>query len=244
MTPVDPQIRLQNISLETQELLQQRSMSWTETTNRASSFMTIVGASVFGLALVGNATDFSRDFLVVVLLVLPVLLFVGASSLGRMGELDLYDWRLIQGLNRLRRLRIELDPTMAQYLVTSTHDDVYSVLESYGDSSSAFHSFYTLAALMGILIAVLAAFTAATAGLVLGADTGVVIVIGLVTFVLATTLPAVWAYRSFKLAQRKMTVLFPAPTASTARTAATAPNPHAPQAATASGEPSEDRPQP
>ena len=109
---VDPQIRLQNIALETAELQAQRQMSWTEVTNRASYFMTIVGASVFGLALIGNATDFGYEFLIVALLVLPVLLFVGISSLGRMGELDENDWRLIQGLNRLRRLRVELDPDL------------------------------------------------------------------------------------------------------------------------------------
>src|SRR5688500_13803275 len=154
---VDPQVRLQNIALEAAELQAQRGMSWTETTNRASMFMTIVGASVFGLALVGNATDFGRVFLIVALLVLPVLLFVGISSLIRMGELDEYDWLLIQGLNRLRHLRVELDPTFAPYLVTSTNDDIRSVLSSYGgtDSNPVLHSFSTLAALMSVLISVI-----------------------------------------------------------------------------------------
>lgn len=210
---VDPRIRLQNIALEAAELQAQRQMSWTETTNRASMFMTIVGASVFGLALVGNATSFGREFLVVALLVLPVLLFVGVSSLGRMGELDEYDWRLIQGLNRLRHLRVELDPTFAPYLVTSIHDDIASVLSSYGGegTNAVLHSFWTLAALMGMLIAVIAAFIAGIASLLFGADTTLAVSFGVVTFIVTTSLPAVWAYRAFNAATRRMESLFPAP---------------------------------
>jgi hypothetical protein len=207
---VDPGIRLQNIALEAAELQAQRQMSWTETTNRASMFMTIVGASVFGLALVGNATSFSRDFLLVVLLVLPVLLFVGVSSMGRMGELDQHDWVLVQGLNRLRRLRVELDPGFAQYLVTSTHDDLESVFASYGSDGTVFHPFWTLFALIGTLVAVIAAFMAAIAGLFAGADSVAAIAISVVTFVVAMVMPAVWAFRSFNSATRRMTVLFPA----------------------------------
>ncbi len=210
---VDPQIRLQNIALEAAELQALRQMSWTETTNRVSMFMTIVGASVFGLALVLDATSFGREFLVVALLVLPVLLFVGISSLGRMGELDEYDWRLIQGLNRLRHLRVELDPTFAPYLVTSIHDDILSVLSSYGGehSNPVLHSFWTLAALMGTLISVIAALIAGVAGLLVGLDTTLAIVIGIVTFVGAMVMPAIWAFRSFSAATGKMKVLFPAP---------------------------------
>lgn len=85
---VDPQVRLQNIALETQELLQQRSMAWTETSNRATMLMTVVGASVFALALVGNAVRFDQSFLMFAAVVLAVVLLVGLTTLGRIGELD------------------------------------------------------------------------------------------------------------------------------------------------------------
>jgi predicted Co/Zn/Cd cation transporter (cation efflux family) len=179
---VDPHIRLQNIALETSELQAQRQMSWTEATNRASMFMTVVGATVFGLALVGNATSFDRSFLLLSLLVLLVLLFVGISSLARLTELDRHDWKMVQGLNRLRHLRVELDPAIGPHLVTSPYDDLESVLSSYGDNNPALHSFWTLDALIGTVVAVLCAFLAALIAVTLSVDGGVATVAGVAAF--------------------------------------------------------------
>jgi hypothetical protein len=43
---VDPSIRIQNIAIEAAELQARRQMCWSEIANRATMFMTIVGATV------------------------------------------------------------------------------------------------------------------------------------------------------------------------------------------------------
>jgi hypothetical protein len=209
---VDPQIRIQNIAIEAAELQARRQMCWTETSNRASMFMNIVGATVFGLALVGNATDFNRDFLLLTLLILPVLLFAGVSTLGRMSELERQDGDLVQGLNRLRHLRVELDPSIEPYLVTSTHDDAASLLAAYGDNPSRLHSLWVLETLIGAIVALIAAILVAVLALVLNLGSGTATVAAVVTFLATEVVFAIIGYRSFTGAMKAVKPMFPPPT--------------------------------
>ena len=185
------------------ELHAQRQMAWTESTNRASMFMTIVGAAVFGLALVGNATRFDTTFL---LLVAP-----GPADPRVRGRLEprtpvgarAHDWILMQGLNRLRRLRVELDPTIGSHLMQSVHDDFESVLDGYGPANPKLHSFWTLrrtdrgaggraGRVHGWIIAIAVGLGAATATAV-----------GVVTFAAVMLLMGLVGYRSFSRAARE-----------------------------------------
>ena len=215
---VDPQVRLQNIALETQELLAERSMAWSETTNRATMLMTIVGASVFALALVGNATHFDDSFLMFALVVLPVVLVVGLSTLGRIGELDLQDWRWVQGLNRLRHARLELDPGFEQYLVTSAYDDVDAVLSAYGgeESTPALHGFYILPSLIALINALIAGFLAADLLLVAHWSGLSASIVGVAVFILSIGVLIFTGYRSFVAATRAWVPRFPTPPNSSA----------------------------
>jgi hypothetical protein len=208
---VDPSIRIQNIAIEAAELQARRQMCWSEIANRATMFMTIVGATVFGLALIGNATDFDSTFLLISLLILPVLVFAGISSLARMGELERHDGELVQGLNRLRHLRVELDPGIEPYLITSPYDDVESMLAAYGKVNPRLHSLWVLETLVGVVVALAAgvfvAITAALAGLGGASAT----LAGVVTFIGFMLLFALIGYRSFSGQLRSVKALFPAP---------------------------------
>jgi hypothetical protein len=210
---VDPQVRLQNIALETQELLAQRAMGWSETTNRAMMLMTVVGAVVVGLALVGQASAFDRSFLLFAVLVLPVVLVIGASTLGRINELDNQDWRWVQGLNRLRHARLELDPGFEKFLVLSPNDDAPAILRTYADdsASSSLHSFYVLATLIGIVDALLAAFLVAVVALILGMPGELAAIAGGATFIAVLVLIGISGYRSFVAAMNRVKPSFPTP---------------------------------
>jgi hypothetical protein len=208
---VDPSVRIQNIAIEAAELQARRQMCWSEIANRATMFMTIVGATVFGLALIGNATDFDSTFLLISLLILPVLVFAGVSSLARMGELERQDGELVQGLNRLRHLRVELDPGIEPYLITSPYDDAESMLSAYGTVNSRLHGLWVLETLVGVIVALAAgvfvAITAALAGLGGASAT----VAGVVTFIALLVLFGLIGYRSFSSQLRSVKSLFPAP---------------------------------
>lgn len=210
---VDPHIRLQNIALETQELLAERSMAWSEATNRAAMLMAVVGAAVLALVLVGTATHFDLGFLMFALLVLPVVLLTGISTLGRIGELDIQDWRWVQGLNRLRHARIELDPEFEQYLVTSPYDDVNAVLSAYAaeGTSPRLHGFYILPTLIAMVNALIAGFLAADITLVAGLSGLIAAIVGVVTFAVAIVLLGVSGYRGFMAATRHWAPRFPTP---------------------------------
>jgi hypothetical protein len=198
--------------LETQELLAQRQMSWTEATNRASMLITVVGATVFALALVGNATQFDKSFLMFAVIVLPIILVIGLSSLGRINELDDQDWHWVQGLNRMRHARLELDPTFAQYLVNSPYDDVKAVLGGYSvATNSMLHNLFVLSSLIAVVVALIAGAFAAAIGLFLDADVLIAILAGAITFVLLMVAISISGYRRFTRSTAEMKPIFPTP---------------------------------
>src|SRR5918995_2475172 len=153
---VDPNIRLQNIALEHAELMSRRAMSWAESTNRTTMFMTVVGAAVVGLALLAQTGIHLDSIALMATLIFAVVLLIGLTTLLRIGQLDEHDMHWIQGLNRLRMLRLELDPGLEPYLVTSTYDDFDSVLEAYTTKhESPAYAFGTLLVMLVIVNAVL-----------------------------------------------------------------------------------------
>jgi hypothetical protein len=214
---VDPQVRFQNIALETQELLQQRSMAWTETTNRAAMLMTLVGAGLVALALLGDAVAFDRTFLIVALVVLLFVLMTGLSTFIRIGALDSLDWRWIQGLNRLRHARLELDPQFNRYLVTSPYDDINAVLDTFATKTAnpILHGFSLLATLIGFLNAMIAAFLAADIAFLAGYEVEVAAIVGVVAFVAVVVAVLASFYRAFTTETRLWEARFPTPAGQT-----------------------------
>jgi hypothetical protein len=95
-------------------------------------FLTVLTGAVVALALVAQATGFSQDFVIFALLLLPVVLFVGIATFNRLNEINEEDLVWVQGMNRLRRAYLEIDPGIEPYLVTGWTEDVAGVLRTYG----------------------------------------------------------------------------------------------------------------
>ena len=95
-------------------------------------FLTILTGTVVALALVAQATSFGQGFVVFAMLLLPILLFVGLATFVRLGEINTEDVVWVQGMNRLRRAYLELDPGIAPYLMSGSTEDVQGVLQTYG----------------------------------------------------------------------------------------------------------------
>jgi len=120
--------------------------------------------------------------------------------------------RLIQGLNRLRHLRLELDPELAPYLVTSPHDDFESVLKSYGSVDSSWISgFATLAVLLLIVNCVLVGVVGGLIAVNLGADAPIVALVGIVSAIAFAVAAGAWFSREIGRVAGRFVSVVPAP---------------------------------
>jgi hypothetical protein len=125
-------VRVQLLTAEHWSLLASRNLAWSEASSRAGMFLTILTGAVVALALVAQATGFSDAFVVFALLLLPVVLFVGLTTFARLNEINEEDLFWVQGMNRLRRAYLEIDPGLAEYFVAGSTEDVSGVLRTYG----------------------------------------------------------------------------------------------------------------
>jgi hypothetical protein len=168
-------IRVQLLTTEHWSLLATRNLSWNESFARAGMFLTLLTGAVVALALVAQATEFGSGFMTFALLLLPVVLFVGGSTFVRLNEINDEDVVWVQGMNRLRRAYLEIDPGIEPYLVTGWTEDVVGVLRTFGAPATitgppklwqnVMHAFVTTPFMILIVNSVVAAVLA---GLVVG----------------------------------------------------------------------------
>jgi hypothetical protein len=195
-------VRLQILATEHWSLLATRSMIWNEIFTRTGMFLTTLSAAAVAIALVAQASDFGQDFRVFALLVLPVVLLIGTGTVIRLNNALEEDISLVMGMNRLRRAYLDIAPELEPYFITSGHDDLPSILQSYSGygrpmpmgvtpgrvlSSSAAIVGILDSVLVGIIVALLAnlvtdhAAVYVTAGVVAGLMAAIV-VIGVVPY--------------------------------------------------------------
>jgi hypothetical protein len=129
-------VRVQLLTTEHWSLLATRNLSWNESFSRAGMFLTVLTGAVVALALVAQATGFSQDFVIFALLLLPVVLFVGTATYNRLNEINEEDLVWVQGMNRLRRAYLEIDPGIEPHLITGWTEDVSGVLKTFGASGA------------------------------------------------------------------------------------------------------------
>lgn len=174
-------VRVQLLTTEHWSLLATRNLSWNESFARAGMFLTLLTGAVVALALVAQATAFGSGFVTFALLLLPVVFFVGSSTFVRLNEINEEDVVWVQGMNRLRRAYLEIDPGIEPYLVTGWTEDVVGVLRSYGSPAGSgstapsvwqnvMHAFVTTPAMILIVNCVVAAVLGGLVAAQLGAS--------------------------------------------------------------------------
>jgi uncharacterized membrane protein len=157
-------VRTQILATEHWSLLATRSMTWNEVFSRASMFVTVLSAAMVALALVAQVTAFGQTFRVFALLVLPIVLLVGLSTLIRLAYCNAEDGNLVLGMNRLRHAYLEMAPELERYFVTGHHDDAAGYLKTWGHDRFRFAHF--LAGTPNVVAAILAVLVGVYAGLV------------------------------------------------------------------------------
>jgi hypothetical protein len=179
-------IQLQVLSTEHWSLLASRSLAWNESFSRAGMFLSALSGAIVALALVAQASDFGEGFRLFALVILPVVLFIGLTTLLRLGIANYHDGLTVVGMNRIRAAYFERVPEVRRYFVMPGTDDDDSVWRAMGMDPILPVPVTLLASaptLIGVINAVIAASIAAIAALQIGAGTTVALIVAAITFV-------------------------------------------------------------
>lgn len=124
--------RLQILGSEFSSLVATRSLAWSETFSRTTMFLATLSGSMVALALVAQSSEFGTAFRAFALVILPVVLFVGMTTVARLGASNYLDAICIIGMNRIRHAYLEIAPDLGPLFVLGTHDDASGVMKSMG----------------------------------------------------------------------------------------------------------------
>jgi hypothetical protein len=205
---------LQILSSEHWSLLSARSLGYTEAMSRTSIFVAALSGAVVALALVAQATDFGTGFVAFALVLLPVVCFLGWSTVARLAQINAEDARWVQGMNRIRHAYLELAPELEPYFVTSAFDDESGIRLSAMAMRRPFPVLQPLIAVPGVVALIDSVVAGATLGiLALGLDLGLAgaLVLGCLGFLAAFALFVVWARRWIGRFEDDQVVRFPSP---------------------------------
>ena len=205
---------LQILMTEHWSLLAARSLGYTEAMSRASMFIAALSGSVIALALVGQATDFGDGFVAFALVLLPVVFFLGVSTVARLGQNNYEDAVWIQGLNRIRHAYLELAPELEPYFVTSRYDDAKGVLLTSlatREPLPLLQPFVSVPGVVAVVDSVVAGAIAGIAGLGLELGTGWSLALGGLAFAVSLAAFVAWARREIARHAAQLVVRFPSP---------------------------------
>lgn len=189
--------RIQILATEHWSLLATRSLSWSESFSRASMFLTVLSGAVVALALVAQATQFGEGFVVFALLILPVVLFVGATTFVRLVEVNNEDVHWVYGMNLLRHAYLDMEPDLEPYFVSGFRADQAAIVQTYGShgrGSAMSHAVVTTPATIAFVNAMVAAILGGVALMEVQMSMYPAVVVGGVLF-LAAAVVQLWFNR-------------------------------------------------
>ena len=124
-------VRVQILATEHWSLLATRSMTWSEVMSRITIHLTVASASLVVLALMAQAQGFGRAFQTMAIGLSAAVFVLGTLTAQRVMNASVDDASTILGMNRLRAAYLDLDPGLEPYLVTSSHDDLQGLMDTY-----------------------------------------------------------------------------------------------------------------
>jgi hypothetical protein len=206
---------LQILTTEHWSLLATRSLVYTEAMSRTSIFVAALTGSVVALALVAQASDFGSGFVAFALVLLPVVYFLGWTTIVRLAQVNRENARWVQGMNRIRNAYLQLAPEIEPYFVTSKHDDDAGVLVStvaHVGPSPRYQAFVSAPGVVAVINSVVAGAAAGVVGMALDLGIAWSLVLGCVFFLASIALFVVWARGKVGGFLSGVEPLFPSPT--------------------------------
>jgi hypothetical protein len=205
---------LQILTTEHWSLLAARNLCYTEAMSRTSIFIASLSSAVIALALVGQATDFGRGFVAFGLVLLPVVFFLGVTTVVRLAQVNLEDATWVKGMNRIRHAYLELAPELERYFVTSKHDDERGLLISAVATPGPMPPIQPFVAIPGVVAVVDSVVAGAAAGIAghgLDLAVGWTIALAAATALVTLSCFVVWARRTIERFRDAIDPRFPSP---------------------------------
>jgi hypothetical protein len=213
VTPPRDALQLQILATEHWSLLASRALAWNESFSRAGMFLATLSGATVALALAAQASNFGRTFQLFALAVLPVVLYVGITTVVRLTESDYHDFQCVLGMNRIRSAYLDRAPELQPYFVMGTHDDLASISITQGYRSGRPALSHVLSATPAVVVTI-TSVVAAALGAILGHDVAQVpgaIIGGVAAFAVAFSGLMLYARRVFRLILAAHTPRFPTP---------------------------------
>src|SRR5688572_8776401 len=168
----DPRV-LTILSTEHWSLLSGRSLAYNEAFTRGGMFLTFLSMSFVALALLAQGMSFGTQFLTIAAVVLAFDLVIGLATYGRISGANVDDLRAVHGMARIRHGYTQIAPITERYFTTPTHDDIESVLLTYGSPASSglgliLYGLTTSGGMIGLITAMIGGVLAAVLGLIIG----------------------------------------------------------------------------
>lgn len=210
---VNPSVRATLLATEHWSLLGSRSTTWAEVMSRISIHLTVTSAALVVLALVVQTTGFGRAFEVLSIGLASGVLVLGTLTGIRVLNASVDDLGFILGMNRIRAAYVNLDPGLADHLITSAHDDHAGLMRTYlmgARRSTLSHVLGSTSMFMNVTNSIVAGILGALVSNAAGTSDAVVAVIGSVAFLAYFAGTLLLARRTFR--QPPESAHFPTPT--------------------------------
>ena len=126
MQDVDKASALTILTMEHNTLQMIRTATITDATGRAGHLLTTISASMIALGFVAQVVSLTV-LLTLVLVIFTALFLIGLATLFRTVELTIEDVQAGLGINRIRAVYAELEPSTRDAFVRQMHDDTLGV---------------------------------------------------------------------------------------------------------------------
>ncbi len=213
-TGTSPELRLQILSSEHSSLMASRSLAWNESFNRAGMFLSALSGAIVALALVAQASSFGDGFVLFAVVILPVVLFIGVTTVIRLGATNYHDATCIIGMNRIRAAYLQMAPDLERYFVMSAHDDIRGVGITMGVQPQASQVLHLLAATPMMVSAINSVIVASLVSILafqVGLTPPVVASFAILGFVGSMVVHGLFGRRNVARAQATVRPMFPSP---------------------------------
>jgi hypothetical protein len=213
MPEPDRQALLTMLTTEHFTLQGSRSTTVSESSSRASLYMTAVSSTLIAIGFIAQVSKLGDAFDVFALVALPTVYALGLFTFVRLVESSVEDMLYGRAINRIRAYYLEHAGPEARWFVMKGHDDAYGVLANMGVRPSRWQLYFTVSAMVATVNSVIGGSAVAIlVGRVFDASLGIAVAAGLVTAAVSFVLHRRWDRTLHHRSGGYEEVLFPSPT--------------------------------
>lgn len=215
ITSLDDPRALQILSTEHWSQLSARTLAYNEAFTRGGMFLTFLSMSFVALALLSQGMSFDDQFLAVTAIVMAFDFVIGLTTYFRISGANADDLRALHAMARIRHGYVQAAPFLEPYFTSPTHDNIESVLTSYGELSTSWigqlmYALTTSGGMIGLITSMVGGVLVAVIALLFGVSGSAPIWIGIGGCIVIFAVMAAVTFGSVPRYQASVAALFPA----------------------------------